>query len=34
MNFTDLSMMGSHSFMGIKCAPDAIASSLEKVVGK
>lgn len=31
VNFPDLSMMGSHSFMGIRCAPDAIEGSLKKV---
>jgi len=34
MNFPDLSMMGSNSFMRIKCAPDAILGSLKAVVGK
>jgi hypothetical protein len=34
LNFPDLSMMGSNSFMGIRCAPDAIKGALEKVVGK
>jgi hypothetical protein len=33
VNFPDLSMMGSHSFMGIRCAPDAIESALAKVAG-
>jgi hypothetical protein len=28
MNFTDLSMMGDHSFMRIRCAPDSIEKSL------
>jgi hypothetical protein len=32
VNFTDLKMMGSHSFMNIRCAPDAIEQALEKVV--
>jgi hypothetical protein len=34
VNFPDLSMMGSHSFMGIRCAPGAIEGALKKVVGK
>jgi hypothetical protein len=34
VNFTDLSMMGSHSFMNIRCAPDAIEDALKQVVGK
>ncbi|HSN15050.1 MAG TPA: hypothetical protein VLT61_10485 [Anaeromyxobacteraceae bacterium] len=34
LNFPDLSMMGSNSFMNIRCAPDAIASAFKKVVGK
>jgi hypothetical protein len=34
INFTDLKMMGSHSFMNIRCAPGAIESALQKVVGK
>jgi hypothetical protein len=33
MNFTDLSMMGDHSFMRIRCAPDSIQGALKKVVG-
>jgi hypothetical protein len=33
VNFTDLKMMGSHSFMNIRCAPDAIEEALKKVVG-
>lgn len=33
VNFPDLSMMGSNSFMNIRCAPDAIAGSLKKVAG-
>ena len=33
VNFPDLSMMGSHSFMGIRCAPDAIEGALAKVAG-
>jgi len=33
MNFPDLSMMGSHSFMNIRCAPDAIAGALKRVAG-
>ncbi len=32
--FTDLKMMGSHSFMNIRCAPDAIEETLGKVVGR
>ena len=31
INFPDLSMMGSHSFMNIMCAPDAIEDALEAV---
>ncbi len=34
MNFTDLSMMGDHSFMKIRCAPDSIQGALKKAVGK
>jgi len=33
VNFPDLSMMGSNSFMGIRCAPDAIEGALERVAG-
>jgi hypothetical protein len=33
VNFTDLKMMGAHSFMNIRCAPDAIEEALKKVVG-
>lgn len=33
VNFPDLSMMGSHSFMGIRCAPDAIENALKRVAG-
>ena len=33
MNFPDLSMMGSHSFMNIRCAPDSIEASLRAVAG-
>jgi len=33
VNFPDLSMMGSNSFMGIRCAPDAIEDALERVAG-
>jgi len=33
VNFPDLSMMGAHSFMGIRCAPDAIEGALAKVAG-
>ncbi len=32
VNFTDLSMMGDHSFMRIRCAPDSIERALKKVV--
>ncbi len=31
INFTDLKMMGSHSFMNIRCAPEAILKSLKAV---
>ncbi len=31
INFPDLKMMGSNSFMNIRCAPDAIADALKKV---
>ena len=31
INFPDLSMMGSHSFMSIMCAPDAIEKALKAV---
>jgi hypothetical protein len=34
VNFPDLSMMGSNSFMNIRCAPDAIEKSLRAVTGK
>ena len=34
INFTDLSMAGSHSFMGIMASPDAIIDVLSKVAGK
>ncbi len=34
MNFPDLKMMGAHSFMNIRCAPDAIEGALKKVVGQ
>ncbi len=34
MNFPDLSMMGDHSFMRIRCAPDSIEKALEAVAGK
>jgi hypothetical protein len=30
MNFPDLSMMGDHSFMRIRCAPDSIEKALKK----
>jgi hypothetical protein len=33
VNFPDLSMMGAHSFMGIRCAPDAIQDALQRVAG-
>jgi hypothetical protein len=33
VNFPDLSMMGSHSFMGIRCAPDAIEDAFKRVAG-
>ncbi len=33
MSFPDLAMMGSNSFMNIRCAPDAIEGALKKVVG-
>jgi len=32
INFPDLKMMGSNSFMNIRCAPDAIAGALKQVV--
>jgi len=31
VEFPDLSMMGSHSFMGIRCAPDAIEEAFKRV---
>ena len=34
VNFPDLKMMGAHSFMNIRCAPDAIEGALKKVVGQ
>jgi hypothetical protein len=34
VNFPDLSMMGDHSFMRIRCAPDSIEGALAKVAGK
>ncbi len=34
VNFPDLSMMGDHSFMRIRCAPDSIESALEKAAAK
>ncbi|HEY6004611.1 MAG TPA: hypothetical protein VIV57_17185 [Anaeromyxobacter sp.] len=34
MNFTDLSMMGDHSFMRIRCAPDSIEGALRKAVAE
>lgn len=33
MNFPDLKMMGSHSFMNIRCAPGAIEEALKAVAG-
>jgi hypothetical protein len=33
VNFPDLAMMGSNSFMKIRCAPDAIVGALKKVAG-
>lgn len=33
LNFTDLSMMGDHSFMRIRCAPDSIEAALKKAAG-
>jgi hypothetical protein len=33
VNFPDLSMMGSHSFMNIRCAPDSIEGALKRVAG-
>jgi hypothetical protein len=33
VNFPDLAMMGSNSFMKIRCAPDAIVAALKKVAG-
>jgi hypothetical protein len=32
VNFTDLSMMGDHSFMRIRCAPDSIEKALKAAV--
>jgi hypothetical protein len=34
VNFPDLSMMGSNSFMNIRCSPDSIKDALKKVAGK
>jgi len=34
INFPDLKMMGAHSFMNIRCAPDAIEAALKKVTGQ
>ena len=34
VNFPDLAMMGSHSFMDIRCAPDSIEGALKKVVAR
>lgn len=33
VNFPDLKMMGSHSFMDIRCAPEAIEKALKAVAG-
>jgi hypothetical protein len=33
LNFPDLSMMGDHSFMKIRCAPDSIEGALQQAVG-
>ncbi len=33
VNFPDLKMMGSHSFMNIRCAPEAIEKALKAVAG-
>ncbi len=34
LNFTDLSMMGDHSFMRIRCAPDSIEGALKAAVAR
>jgi len=34
INFPDLKMVGAHSFMNIRCAPDAIVSALKQVTGQ
>jgi hypothetical protein len=34
VNFPDLSMMGDHSFMRIRCAPDSIQNALKAAVAK
>jgi hypothetical protein len=34
LNFTDLSMMGDHSFMRIRCAPDSIEGALKQAVAR
>jgi len=34
MNFPDLKMMGEHSFMNIRCAPDAIEAAIKQVTGQ
>jgi len=34
INFPDLKMMGAHSFMNIRCAPDAIEGALKQVTGQ
>ena len=33
IDFPDLTMMGDHSFMRIRCAPDSIEGALKRVVG-
>jgi hypothetical protein len=34
VNFPDLSMMGDHSFMRIRCAPDSIEKALAAATAK
>lgn len=34
VDFPDLKMMGAHSFMNIRCAPDAIEGALKQVTGQ
>jgi len=34
INFPDLKMMGAHSFMNIRCAPDAIEAALRAATGQ